>query len=66
MSFTLSDSFECSEKLQHSDMRVTGQSDEEWIRYSGSSQETRLKIWGSTNTEDWTKTHITNIIGVRP
>ena len=66
MNFTLSDSCECSEKLQHGDMWVTGQSDEEWIRYSGSSQETCLKIWGSTNTEDWTKTHITNIIGVRP
>ena len=42
MNFTLSDSFECSEKLQPSDMRVTGQ--EEWIIYSGSTQKTCLKI----------------------
>ena len=44
MNFTLSDSFECSEKLQPRDRRVTGQNDEEWIVYSGSTQKTCLKI----------------------
>ena len=63
--FILADSFECSEELQHSDMRVMGQNDEEQIIYTGLSQKTCLKRWGGINTQNYIKAHITNIISVR-